>query len=152
MAGNPQVAAAAVREHVDALRQDVTYALRMLRRTPGFTTMAVLMLALGTGVNVAMFSIVDAVMLRSPFERPSELAAVRFVVKDRATAAVPVDRYRELAAARGPLVAVGAFSSGSHVLTGQGDPLERGRHRVLLPGNVRRAAHAAAPRPYLRSR
>jgi putative ABC transport system permease protein len=117
------VAAAAVREHVDALRQDVKYALRMMRRTPGFTAMAVLMLALGTGVNVAMFSIVDAVMLRSPFENPSELAAVRFIVKDRAIAAVPVDRYRDLVAAPGPLAAVGAFSSGLHVLTGQGDPL-----------------------------
>ena len=75
-----------VREHVDALRQDMKYALRMMRRTPGFTAMAVLMLALGTGVNVAMFSIVDAVMLRSPFESPGELVAVRFIVKDRATA------------------------------------------------------------------
>lgn len=50
---------AAVREHVDALRQDVKYAFRTMRRTPGFTLMAVLMLALGTGVNVAMFELGD---------------------------------------------------------------------------------------------
>jgi putative ABC transport system permease protein len=94
----------------------------MMRRTPGFTAMAVLMLALGTGVNVAMFSIVDAVMLRSPFESPAELVAVHFIVKERATAAVPFDRYRDLASTPDPLAAVGAFSGGSHVLTGQGDP------------------------------
>lgn len=118
-----RLVAAAVREHVDAMRQDMKYAIGMVRRTPGFTAMAVLMLALGTGVNVAMFSIVDAVMLRSPFENPAELVAVRFIVKDRATSAVPVDRYRDLVGAPGPLAAVGAFSIGSHVLTGHGDPL-----------------------------
>jgi hypothetical protein len=89
------VLAAVAREHVDALRQDVKYAFRMMRRTPGFTAIAVVMLALGTGVNVAMFSIVDAVMFRSPFENPGELVAVRVIVKDRATWAVPIDRYRE---------------------------------------------------------
>ena len=115
--------AAAVREHVDALRYDLKYALRMMRRTPGFTAMAVLMLALGTGVNVAMFSIVDAVLLRSPFEKPEELVAVRFLEKDRAIWAVPPDRYRDLVTAPGPLVSVAAFSTGSHVLTGRGDPL-----------------------------
>jgi putative ABC transport system permease protein len=114
---------AAVREHADALRQDVKYALRTMRRTPGFTALAVLMLALGTGVNVAMFSIVDAVMLRSPFERPAELVMVRAIVKDRATGAVPIDRFRDLVESRGPLAGVAALAGGSHVLTGPGDPL-----------------------------
>ena len=114
---------AAVREHVSALRSDVKYALRMMRRTPAFTAMAVLMLALGTGVNIAMFSIVDAVMLRSPFEKPDELVRVFFIVKDRATGAVPVDRFNDLVAAPGPLAAVAGGTAGSHVLTGQGDPV-----------------------------
>lgn len=116
------VLGAAVREHLSAVRYDVKYALRMMRRTPGFTAIAVLMLALGTGVNIAMFSIVDAVMLRSPFEKPHELVAVRFIVKDRATWAVPLDRVRDFVRAPGPFAAVAAVTSGSHVLTGQGDP------------------------------
>ena len=115
---------AAVREHLGGLRYDVKYALRMMRRTPGFTAMAVLMLALGTGVNVAMFSIVDAVLLRSPFEKPDELVAVRFIVNDRPVCgrpsrSVPRSRTRHPDLWR-PWP---ASTAGSHVLTGQGDPL-----------------------------
>ena len=114
---------ALAREHVSALRYDVKYALRMMRRTPAFTAMAVLMLALGTGVNIAMFSIVDAVLLRSPFEKSEELVAVRFMVNDRPAWAVPLDRFRDFSRAPGPLAAVAGVTNGSHVLTGLGDPL-----------------------------
>jgi hypothetical protein len=48
-----------------AVLLDLRYVLRMMRRTPGFAALAELMLALGTGANVAMFSVIDAVMLRT---------------------------------------------------------------------------------------
>jgi predicted permease len=57
--------------------RDVRYALRSLRANPGFTTVAVLALALGIGSNTAIYSIIRAVYLRMlPVERPEELVAI----------------------------------------------------------------------------
>jgi predicted permease len=62
---------------LDDLLADVRYAFRQLRRTPAFTVTVLLVLALGTGANAAMFSIVDATLLRwLPYHRPSELVSL----------------------------------------------------------------------------
>jgi hypothetical protein len=61
----------------ETLLQDLRYGVRQLRRSPGFTTVAVLTLALGIGANTAIFSLIDAVMLRMlPVEKPDELLQV----------------------------------------------------------------------------
>jgi putative ABC transport system permease protein len=68
---------AAPREHLHILIADLQYAIRVFAKSPAFTLMAVLTMAIGVGANTAIFSLVNAVLFRSlPYGDPSRLAYI----------------------------------------------------------------------------
>src|SRR5689334_23115358 len=103
------------------LLQDMQYALRVLRKSPGFAIVAVLSLALGVGANTAIFSIVNAVLLRSlPFSHPERL--VKIVASNRGVGArdigLSVPEFDDLRSRAGVFDQVTATQGGPTNLTG----------------------------------
>jgi predicted permease len=115
------------RTFLDRLKQDVSYALRGMRRSPGFTATAVLSLALGIGANTAIFSLVDAVMLRwLPVRDPQEL--VQLAMRGHGPEPGQIFSYplvRALADNREVFSSLCGFSAGgTRFGVGQGDAFE----------------------------
>jgi putative ABC transport system permease protein len=112
-----------------AIRQDLSYAFRSLAKQPGFTAMAVLMLAVGIGANVAIFSLVNAVLLKPlPFADPGRLMMVHMLAPDRDAPGVlrqmiwSYPKYRVFREHQRAFETTATFGSGNWNLTGSGSP------------------------------
>ena len=98
---------------IEDLMQDVRYSLRTLRKSPGFTAVATLMLALGIGANTAIFSVVNAVLLRSlPYQDPDRLVMVSFAER----------RFLEWRDQAKAFEQIAAYQIHTADLTGNGEP------------------------------
>jgi predicted permease len=118
---------------LEVLAQDLRYALRMLRKAPGFTAIAIITLALGIGANAAIFSVVNGVLLQPlPYEDPSRLVFVFSHAPERGlpdSVTSPPD-FRTLRARNRTLVNLSAFYTASFSLAARQQP-ERLRGEIV---------------------
>lgn len=101
---------------IEEFRQDSRFGLRMLVKSPGITAVAVLTLALGIGANTAIFSVVNAVLLRPlPFPEPDRLMIVQETKKG-----ISYPNFLDLRAQANAYESIAIFNSTYFALTGKG--------------------------------
>lgn len=114
---------------LEAIGRDVRHALRLMRRAPGFTFVALLTLALGIGANAAIFQLIDVVLLRAlPVERPDQLVDIHLKSMDGARGSffmpnrgITYPIWREVARHTDPFTAVFAWAPETHDLANGGE-------------------------------
>ena len=134
---------------IDDMSKDFRYAARTLRRSPSFTAVAILTLALGIGANTAVFSLVDAVLLKSlPVKDPERLLLVDAITSrgDRQNLSHPL--FQRLRAENTVFVGVFAAQEGINRLEMIGpEPgsLSEEADVALVSGEVLRRARRSRP-------
>jgi len=110
---------------MDTLRQDIKYGARMLAKSPGFTAVAMITLALGIAANTAMFSVVEAVLLRRlPYREPERLVMIweTNVKRDRMTNVVGPANYMRWKERARSFESMSAFIEWDANITEAGEP------------------------------
>ena len=134
--GNVEVTREAVRSStwesfLETSLQDLRFAVRMLRKSPGFTAVAVLTLALGIGVNTAMFSLVNGVLLRPlPYRNANRLTMVWEKSRDGSTENVGYATYLDWKSQNKSFEQLAIYSSWQPVLQVSGEPEQLNGLRV----------------------
>ena len=102
--------------------RDLRYAARALLRSPGFTAVALLTLALGIGANTAIFSVVNSVLLKPlPFQQPDRLVQVFESTRGGLGTASPPN-FTDWRNESSAFAVMGAYTATAGALTGRGDP------------------------------
>ncbi len=115
------------------LLNDIRFAFRTLRKSPGFAAVAILTLALGIGANTAIFSVVDAVLLKPlPYPEPARIVAIwaARVARGETHRALSYPDFADLRAQSDVYDAVAAYSDDTTTLTGSGEPLHLNKEDV----------------------
>jgi putative ABC transport system permease protein len=108
---------------MQTLWQDLRYGARMLLKNPGVTAIAVLTLALGIGANTAIFSVVNAVMLRPlPYKNPDRLVSLWANVPEHGRWRVTPANFLDWKKQNTVFEDVAAFGAATMTLTGAGEP------------------------------
>src|SRR6266513_1517821 len=107
---------------LERLTQDVRYGVRMLAKSPGFTFVALLTLALGIGANTALFSVVNAVLLAPlPYPHPEQLVTLHMSKPNFETGAIPFPNFRDWQAQNHTFSAMALSRSNSVTMISAGE-------------------------------
>jgi putative ABC transport system permease protein len=110
---------------MDSLRQDLRYAFRSLAKAPGFTLVTLLTLALGIGANTAIFSVVNAVLLRAlPVRDPAAMVVIREVYSGDQTGSVAGPNFLDWKQRNRTFAGMTAWRGTNLALVGAGEPEE----------------------------
>jgi predicted permease len=119
---------------MESLIQDVKYAVRMLSKSPGFTVIAALTLALGIGANTALFSVVNGVLLRPlPFPQPNELLVVSEKTANFESSSISYPNFEDWKRSNSSFASLVAYRSDDFSITGSGEA-ERVRVGMVSAG------------------
>jgi predicted permease len=118
-------------QYIDQLWQDLQYAVRVLRKSPTFTFILVLTLALSIGANSAIFSVIDAVLLRPlPYPEPSRLTRVFYSSAEYPTFPLNPFDFLDFRSRNHSFEGLAAYSRGDMQLSGAGRPVRLHGFRV----------------------
>ncbi len=116
---------------LESIFSDIRYAVRMLRKSPGFTTVAVLTLALGIGANTAIFSVINGVLLRPlPYPHPDRVVFLSEWSSQVPGMSISMADFDDWRSMNSVFESMAPYQADSVTLTGHGEPEELQLRRI----------------------